>query len=103
MSQQTDPGLTDFHDLVAQIDRRPSRTKYKAEAITTFRDASGILTDRGDYQSALEVMSDEQSVEPDLPPGFFERLGNVSANAPINSKLRSPTPIPRIKSGAASR
>jgi tetratricopeptide (TPR) repeat protein len=79
MSQQTDPGLTDFHDLVSQIDRRPSRTKYKSEAITTFRDAAGILTDREDYQSALEVMSDEQALEPAPPAGFFDRLGHVSA------------------------
>jgi tetratricopeptide (TPR) repeat protein len=78
MSQQTDPGLTDFHDLIAQIDRRPSRTRYKPEAIGTFRDASGILTDRQDYQSALEAMSDEQELEPAPPPGFFERLGSVS-------------------------
>lgn len=78
MSQQTDAGLTDFHDLVAEIDRRPSRTKYKPEAIATFRDASGILSDREDYQSALEVMSDEEALEPTPPPGFYSRLGSAS-------------------------
>jgi len=80
MAQQTDGGLIDFHDLVEQIDRRASRTRYKPEAIATFRDASGILMDRQDYQSALEVMGDEQSVEPTPPPGFFSRLGGASEN-----------------------
>jgi tetratricopeptide (TPR) repeat protein len=78
MLQQTDGGLTDFHDLVAQIDRRASKTKYKAEAIGTFRDASAILTDREDYQSALEVIGDEQDLDPSPPPGFYDRLGHVT-------------------------
>jgi tetratricopeptide (TPR) repeat protein len=78
MCQQTDPGLTDFHDLVSQIDRRQSRAKYKSDAIATFHDAAGILADREDYQSALEVMADEQALEPAPPPGFFDRLGRVS-------------------------
>ena len=104
MSQQTDGGLTDFHDLVAQIDRRPSRTKYKPEAIATFRDASGILTDREDYQSALEVMDDEQAIEPVPPPGFYARLGAASQNRAATARSRrSPTPTPRNKSGAVSR
>ena len=86
-------------------DRSPpdSRTKYKAEAIATFRDASGILADREDYQSALEVMADEQDLEPSPPPGFFDRLGHDQRNAPISSKPPFPTPIPPIKSAAASK
>ncbi len=78
LSQQTDAGLTDFHDLVAQIDRRASRTRYKPEAIATFRNAANVLTDHEDFQSALEVMADEQDLEPAPPPGFFARLGATS-------------------------
>lgn len=99
MLQQTDPGLTDFHDLVAQIDRRASRTKYKPEAIAVFREASGILADRQDYQSELEVMADEQSIESAPPPGFFSQLGaaNEKRADQIEATIADANPTEQIR------
>ncbi len=79
MLQQTDPGLHDFHELIAQIDRRPSRGKYKPECVAAFRQAAEILSDRQDFQSALEVMSHEQELDPSPKPGFYSLLGAMYA------------------------
>jgi tetratricopeptide (TPR) repeat protein len=90
MSQQTDAGLVDFHDLISQIDRRPSRNKYKQDVLSTLADADGILMDRQDYQSALEVMADEIDVQPTPPPGFYARFG--SANEKRAAQLEATIP-----------
>ena len=36
-----------------------------------------MLTTRGNYQGALELLAYEQELEPKLPAGFFARLGTV--------------------------
>jgi tetratricopeptide (TPR) repeat protein len=77
MQEQTDAGLMDLHDLTNEIDRRPSRAKYKPEVISGLHESEDILADREDYQSVLEVMGDEQQLEPAPPPTFYARLGNV--------------------------
>jgi tetratricopeptide (TPR) repeat protein len=77
MLAQTDAGLADLHDLTNEIDRRASRAKYKAEAIAGMRDASQILSDREEYQAALEVLADEQQLQPIPETGFYARLARV--------------------------
>jgi len=83
MLQDTNPGLHDFHELVAQIDRRPSRGKYKPECIAAFRQAAEILSDRQDFQSALEVMSHEQELDSSPKPGFYSLLGAMYAKRAV--------------------
>jgi tetratricopeptide (TPR) repeat protein len=80
MSEQTAPGLEDFKDLVAQIDRRTSRAHYKPEIAATLHQAADILAAKQDYESALEVMGEEREVDPSpSAPGFEARLGAVCA------------------------
>ena len=77
MQQQTDAGLTDLHDLTAEIDRRPSRAKFRPQVIGGLQSAEALLVDRQDYQSALEVMNYEQTLDPAPEVGFYVRLGRV--------------------------
>jgi tetratricopeptide (TPR) repeat protein len=100
-SQQVDPGLTDFHELVAQIDRRASRTKYKPDAIATFRDAAEYLSQKEDYQSALEVLKDEQDLEPTPPAGFYARIGAASEHRAdqIEETIPDSNPTEKIRRG----
>jgi tetratricopeptide (TPR) repeat protein len=101
MLQQTDPGLNDFHELIAQIDRRPSRAKYKPECITSFQQAVGILSDRQDFQSALEVMSYEQELNPSPQPGFYPQLGGMYAKRgdQLEGTIPDANPTEKIRRG----
>jgi tetratricopeptide (TPR) repeat protein len=76
---QDDAGLTDLHDLVTELQQKTSRQKYKADAILAMQLASKTLTGRQNLDGALEVLADEQTLQPDPPAGFYDRLGNVYA------------------------
>ncbi|MGD0463225.1 MAG: tetratricopeptide repeat protein [Tepidisphaeraceae bacterium] len=101
MLQQTDPGLNDFHELIAQIDRRPSRGKYKPECLESFRQAVEIFSDRQDYQSALEVMSDEQELDPSMQPGFYSELAGMYAKRAeqLEGTILDASPTEKIRRG----
>ncbi|HEX4054048.1 MAG TPA: tetratricopeptide repeat protein [Tepidisphaeraceae bacterium] len=101
MMQDADAGLSDFHDLVEQIDRRPSRSKYKAECIASFRQAAEMLSDRQDYQSALEVMADEQSLAPSPSPGFYSEYGSTSEKRAdqLEETIPDANPTEKIRRG----
>lgn len=77
IQREEDAGLTDLHDLVNDLNGRPSRAKLKSPAITGLRQASSLLAARENYQGAIEVLAYEQTLDPEPPPGFFERLGAV--------------------------
>jgi len=77
MLKQDDPGLTDLHDLVDEISTRQTRAKFRGEAIEGLRRAAQLLADRKNLTGALEVLTYEQSLDPDPSAGFFARLANV--------------------------
>ena len=72
-----DAGLTDLHDLVEEIGSRRSRQRYRDDVLSGLRDAGSTLAVRGNYQGALELMSYEQTLEPQPAPEFFSRLASV--------------------------
>lgn len=78
---QDDAGLTDLHNLTNQINQtdnaQTGKAKFQPEAVIGLRQASEILANRGNFQGALEVLAYEQALQPQLPPTFFSRLGNV--------------------------
>src|SRR6185369_620772 len=65
------------HDLVYEIGSRKSRQRYRADVLAGLRDAASTLSVRGNYQGALELMSYEQTLEPEPAPEFYTRLGSV--------------------------
>jgi len=77
MLNEDDAGLTDLHDLVGQVSQKSSRAKYRPDALEALRQAGGMLTDKGNYSGALEVLAYEQELQPDPPASFFARLGKV--------------------------
>jgi tetratricopeptide (TPR) repeat protein len=75
---EDDAGLTDLHDLVDHIGRKPTRTaRLKDEVLAGLRQAAQVLTAKANYQGALEVMAYEQTLEPEPVGSFFARLGAV--------------------------
>jgi tetratricopeptide (TPR) repeat protein len=99
MQQQTAGGLTDLHDLTAQIDRRPSRGKFRPQVIAGLQSAQTLLVDRQDYQSALEVMDYEQTLDPAPNVDFYLRLGRVCEQRAdqIEQSLPDAAPTDRIR------
>jgi tetratricopeptide (TPR) repeat protein len=74
MQNEDDPGLTDLHDLVDEISRKSSRAKYRQQAVAGLKRAAELLSQRGNYQGALEVLAYEQSLHQQTPGEFFARL-----------------------------
>lgn len=78
---QDEAGLTDLHDLTNRLNQtdeaKLGKAKIRDEVIAGLRQACDMLTLRGNYQGALELLAYEQSLQPTLPPTFFARLGNV--------------------------
>jgi tetratricopeptide (TPR) repeat protein len=73
-----DAGLTDLHDLVNQLNQRaPGKIKFGDEVLQGLRDAGQAMTQRGNYQGALELLAYEQDIQPQVPPQFFARLSSV--------------------------
>ncbi len=74
---QDDAGLTDLHDLTVQIGEKAYREKYKPQAIEGLSRSAAALSARGNYQGTLELLTNEQELEPSPPADFFARLGDV--------------------------
>jgi tetratricopeptide (TPR) repeat protein len=83
---EDDPGLTDLHDVAGYLNGREAlKRKYKVEALTGMKVAAQSLSERGNFQGALEVMAYEQSLAEDrdkkgantLPASFYARLGGI--------------------------
>jgi len=77
MLGETDAGLTDLHDLTAEISRRSAHSALRPQVVAGLRQAADLLTGQQNYQAALEVMAYEQQLQPDVPPNFFARLGEI--------------------------
>ncbi len=51
--------------------------KFREETVAGLKQAGDLLTGRGNYQGALELLAYEQELQPTPPGSFFARLGNV--------------------------
>lgn len=86
LEAKDDPGLNDLHDATNYINGREAvKRHYKVEALTAMKAASQALSERGNFQGALEVMAYEQSLVEDgsgkpqnaMPASFYARLGSI--------------------------
>jgi tetratricopeptide (TPR) repeat protein len=80
MLGEDEPGLHDMQELVNAINQRASRAKYKTDALEGLKEAAIILSNRENYQGALELMAHEQSLLAEPPASFFGRLATVYEN-----------------------
>jgi tetratricopeptide (TPR) repeat protein len=99
MQGETDAGLEDLHDVAVEAQRHTAHGRDKAAAIDGLHLATDVLVDREDYQSALEVLADEQSVEPNPRPGFYERLARVYEKRAdqLEESIPDATPTDKIR------
>lgn len=72
-----DAGLSDLHDLVAEISAKASRNRFRPEAIAGLKQASAELSSRDNLDGALELLAYEQQLSPKVEPDFFLRLADV--------------------------
>lgn len=72
-----DAGLSDLHDVVAEVTTKESRKKYAGDVVTGLRTISGLLTARSKFDLALESLAYEQELTPDPAAGFYSRLAIV--------------------------
>lgn len=79
-SAQDDAGLTDLHDLLEQIQSHNNRQKLKDQALIALEQGAQILTGRQNLTGAIELLSYEQTLQPDPAANFYARLGNVFEN-----------------------
>ncbi len=76
-TNREDPGLQDLHDLTQSLIDRPSREEYKHPTIAGLTQAALVLSARGNYRGALEMLDCEQQLEVHPPAEFFGRLSGV--------------------------
>jgi tetratricopeptide (TPR) repeat protein len=77
MLADDDAALTDLHDLTAQIGEKSYREKYRNTAVDGLAQASSVMASRSNFQGALELLADEQLLDPNPPAVFFDRLADV--------------------------
>ena len=99
MLKQDDAGLTDLHDVTSELLAKPARAKFKDEIIAGLRQAGDLLNGRENYQGSLEVLTYEQSLDPDPGAAFFARLANVYEKRAdqTEASVALATPADRIK------
>jgi tetratricopeptide (TPR) repeat protein len=72
-----DAGLTDLHDVVAEVTTKESRKPYAVEVVAGLRVAANLLTNQGKFERALEALAYEQQLTPNPAANFYSRLAVV--------------------------
>jgi len=70
-------GLSDLHEVAHRIAAEAVASKDKPMVLAGLRQSAAILTAQERYQSALELLQDEKTLDSDPPADFFERLAAV--------------------------
>ncbi|HZL36915.1 MAG TPA: tetratricopeptide repeat protein [Tepidisphaeraceae bacterium] len=79
MLGQNAGALADLHEMASEPGPRANHQLFKTQAIAGLRQASVALAAKDDFQGALEVLADEQSLVPDPGSDFYTRLADVFA------------------------
>jgi len=99
MLKEDEAAVSDLIDLAKEVDQRPSRDRYREQAIAALQHAENLLKIRGNAQAAIELMSYENLLKPDPAPEFFTRLGllyEIRADQ-VEATLADATPADRIR------
>jgi tetratricopeptide (TPR) repeat protein len=105
MQNMPDAGLSDLHDLTVEMERTTARPRDVAEALSGLHTAADVLVDREDYQSALEVLADEETLQPNPRAGFYARLARVYEHraSQLEDSIADATPAEQIRRGEEVR
>jgi tetratricopeptide (TPR) repeat protein len=74
---QDDSGLADFRDLTRELGAKESRKVYVPSAIEGLESSSAAMSARGDFAGALELLADEQQLDPQPGAMFYDRLAQI--------------------------
>ncbi len=77
MLADDDAGLTDLRDVTNQIGEKAYRERYKDPVVAGLGESAAVMSGRGNFQGTLELLADQQQLQPDPPADFYDRLGDV--------------------------
>ncbi|HSU65233.1 MAG TPA: tetratricopeptide repeat protein, partial [Tepidisphaeraceae bacterium] len=98
--EQDAGGLSDLHDLANQVAGDKSKSADKAEILAGIRRSGALLSARQNYDGALELLTYEQTLQPEPAADFFERLAVVyerRADQMDRTLPDSPNAVERIR------
>lgn len=75
--KQDDAGLTDLVAVAKQTDQKPGKPSIKPDVIAGLQSAEGVLSGRNNPDAVLELMTWEQTLEPEPQASFYQRLSNT--------------------------
>ena len=75
--REDEAAMADLVDLTKRIDERSSYAKFRPELLAGVQQAGRLMTGRGFFDHAIELMACEQTLQPEPAPEFFARLGNL--------------------------
>ncbi len=77
MAGDVDAGMVDLHDLTNLINARESRAKLKPEALAGMNQAVALLSEKAQYEDALEIMENELALDGKPEGPFYARLAGL--------------------------
>ncbi len=99
MLKEDEAAVSDLIDLAKEVDQRPSRDRYREQAIVALQHVTNLLKIRGNATDAIELMAYENILKPDPAPDFFTRLAGlyeIRADQ-IEASLAEAAPAERIR------
>lgn len=70
-------GLSDLHDLTNQVAGDRRMDKYRPDLTAGLRQSAAVLAGRENFVDAMELLNYEQTLEPEPPADFYDRLASV--------------------------
>jgi len=77
LQKQDEAGLNDLHESTNEILRKESRRKYREDALIALKQGQTYLSNRDHYAGTIELLTCEQQLQENPPPGFYGRVGEA--------------------------
>src|SRR4051794_2575315 len=66
-SGEDEPGLSDLNDVVRDVESKPSRARFKDDALNALKQAATALVEHANFKGALESLELQLKLVPDPP------------------------------------
>jgi tetratricopeptide (TPR) repeat protein len=70
-------GLSDLRDVTKLVAGDARKARYKKDVLAELRRSSAVLAGRENFDGAMELLADEQMLDPEPPGDFYSRLASV--------------------------
>ena len=68
---EDEPGLSDLNEVVQDVESKPSRSRFKDDALDALKKAVTALVDHANFKGALESLELQLRLVPDPPADFY--------------------------------